>query len=58
MKVKIFSNDGDSPSLERDINAWLEQNKNIEVLHVKQSYADGGESMYALVSVWYKGTGL
>jgi len=54
MKVKIFSNQGDSPSLERDINAWLEQNKNIEVLHVKQSYADGGESMYALVSVWYK----
>lgn len=54
MKVKIFVNEGDAPELERQINAWVAQNRNIEVLHIKQSYAyDGEHYMDALVSVWY-----
>ncbi len=58
MKVKIFVNEGDAPDLEREINAWLGQNKDIEVLQVKQSYAyDGEQYMDALVSVWYRESG-
>ena len=50
----MFVNQGDAPELERDINAWLELNDNIEVLHVKQSYTSDEQHMYALVSVWYR----
>jgi len=54
MKVKIFSNQGDAPKLEKEINKWLLDNSNIEIAHVKQSYAyDNEASFYALISIWY-----
>jgi hypothetical protein len=54
MKVKIFSNQGDAPKLENEINKWLLDNSNIEIAHVKQSYAYDNEAFfYALISIWY-----
>ncbi len=54
MKVKIFSNEGDAPKLEKDINQWLHDNSNIEIAHVKQSYAyDNQEVFCTLISIWY-----
>jgi hypothetical protein len=56
MKVKIFSNEGNAPELEKEINKWLGDNKNVEIVHVKQSYAyDNTLLFYTLMSVWYTG---
>ena len=55
MKVKIFSNEGDAPKLEKDINQWLVEKSNIEILHIKQNYAyDNKQFFYTLISIWYK----
>lgn len=55
MKVKIFTNQGDAPKLEKEINQWLLDNKNIEVKHIKQDYAyDNEQLFYTLVSIWYE----
>jgi len=55
MKVKIFINEGDVPKLEKEINQWLLDNKDIEIIHIKQDYAyDNKEFFYTLVSVWYE----
>jgi len=55
MKVKIFTNEGDAPKLENEINRWLHDNKNIEVQHIKQDYAyDNEQLFYTLVSIWYE----
>jgi hypothetical protein len=55
MKVKIFSNEGDAPKLETEINKWLLTNDNIEIFDIKQNYAyDNAQFFYALVSIWYK----
>jgi hypothetical protein len=54
MKVKISTNQGDAPKLEKEINQWLLENENIEVKHIKQDYAyDNEQFFYALVSIWY-----
>lgn len=55
MKVKIFSNEGDAPKLEAEINQWLLANDNIEVFDIKQNYSyDNKQFFYTLVSIWYK----
>ncbi len=55
MKVKIFTNEGDAPQLEKEINNWLSESKT-HIQHVKQSYAcdSKGDKFYALVSIWYE----
>jgi hypothetical protein len=54
MQVKMFTDQGDAPKLETEINNWLKNNSNIEIIHVKQSYAyDGEQFFYALISIWY-----
>ena len=55
MMVKIFTNMGDALKLEKEINQWLDENRNnIKVDHVQQSYAhDGQVNFYTLISVWY-----
>ncbi len=54
MQVKVFSSKGDAPVLETEINAWLKKNENVQVSHVKQSYASDGQGVfYILMSVWY-----
>ena len=54
MQVKVFSNKGDVPKLEVEINHWLKDNSNIQINHVKQSYAyDDKHAFYTLISIWY-----
>jgi hypothetical protein len=54
MQVKVFSTLADAPKLEADINTWLKNNNNIEISHVKQSYAYYTEhTSHILVSIWY-----
>ena len=55
MKVKIFTNEGDAPKLEKEINSWLSESK-ADIRHIKQSYAYDvkGDLFYTLVSVWYE----
>jgi len=56
MRVKVFSNRRDTPELEAEINSWLTSNSNIQISHVKQSYAyDGKRVFYTLISIWYTG---
>ena len=53
MKVKIFADAGDAPKLEKEINKWLQDNKKIEVKHIKQDYAYDNEQLnYTLNSIW------
>lgn len=41
-------------SLEDEVNAWLEQNPNINVVNIKQSASGGSFSPTSLsISVWY-----
>lgn len=55
MKVKFFTNAGNAPALEKEINQWLHDNRKIEILHIKQDYAyDNKEYFYTLISLWYK----
>lgn len=55
MKVKIFTNEGDAPKLENEINRWLHDNKTMEVQHIKQGYAyDNDQFFHTLVSIWYE----
>jgi hypothetical protein len=55
MKVRIFTNEGDAPRLENEINKWLLDNKNIQVKHIKQDYAyDNEQSFCTLISLWYE----
>ena len=55
MKVKIFTNEGDAPKLEKEINSWLSKNKT-HIHHIKQNYAydNKGDKFFALVSIWYE----
>jgi len=55
MKVKIFTNEGNAPKLEKEINNWLSESK-ADIRHIKQSYAYDvkDDLFYALVSVWYE----
>ena len=55
MQVKVFTNQGNAPKLELEINEWLKNNTKIQISHVKQSYAyeSTGDQFYALISVWY-----
>ena len=55
MKIKIFTNEGDAPKLEKEINKWLSENK-VHIHHIKQSYAydPKGDQFYTLVSVWHE----
>jgi type VI protein secretion system component Hcp len=57
MKVKIFTNQGDAPKLEEEINRWLsEKSVSLSYSHIKQSYVyDGKNNTFcALISVWYE----
>ncbi len=61
MKMKLFfmSNlekrkRANLQSLEDEVNAWLEQNPNINVVNIKQSASGGSFSPTSLsISVWY-----
>ena len=54
MQVKVFSSRKEAPELEAEINYWLKSNSNIQISHVKQSYAyDGKRVFYTLISIWY-----
>jgi hypothetical protein len=54
MKVKMFTNEGDAPKLEEEVNKWLSDNP-ANIFHVKQSYAydSQGKILYTLISIWY-----
>jgi hypothetical protein len=67
MKAKFFSTTTNnyrqqkaahppSPTLEDEVNAWLQENPNVRVVHIKQSA--GGSSFWSVgdvfVSVWYE----
>lgn len=56
MKVKIFTDEGDAPKLEKEINAWLDEGKAEDIYHIKQSYFyDSKDNVYAgTISIWYK----
>ena len=56
MKVKMFSNEGNIPKLEEEINQWFSQNK-VNISHVKQSYIYDvkGDMFCTLISIWYIG---
>ena len=43
------------PALEDEVNAWLRENPNVKVVHIKQS-AGGGSwgPVYIFVSIWYE----
>ncbi len=55
MKVKIFTNQGNAPKLEKEINEWLDVQVSIKIHHIKQSYAfdSKGDQFYTIVSIWY-----
>jgi hypothetical protein len=57
MKVKMFTNQGDVPKLEEEINKWLTHNP-ANISHVKQSYGydNKGDMFYTLISIWYTDT--
>lgn len=52
MKVKIFSKTNED-GLEKMLNDGLEENKNIEIKEIKQSYAVDENATYSLTSIWY-----
>jgi hypothetical protein len=57
MKVKIFTNQGDAPKLEEEINRWLnEKSVSLSYSHIKQSYVydSKNNTFCALISVWYE----
>lgn len=57
MRVKIFTNRGDLPKLEEEINEWLgNQNVSMSHSHIGQNYIyDSKDNMScALISVWYE----
>lgn len=47
--VKIFF--GDASNVEAELNKWLEEHKDITILHVLQS---SGEGIRVVISVLYK----
>ncbi len=61
MKVKLFFMSNlekrkrvNLQSLEDEVNAWLEQNPNINVVNIKQSASGGSLNPTSLsISVWY-----
>lgn len=56
MKVKMFTNQGDAPKLESEVNQWLsEHNIKISHSHIEQSYAydSKGDVFYTLIYIWY-----
>jgi hypothetical protein len=52
MKVKIFKT-WDVTSQEREVNKWLEENKNVVIQHTLQSSAAIGSSVYTQITVFY-----
>ncbi|MGD0277645.1 MAG: hypothetical protein ABSB79_16650 [Syntrophales bacterium] len=53
MKIKIFSNHGNVPQLEEEINEWLNNDK-IHLKEISQSSACDETSLYTTISVWYE----
>ncbi len=61
MKMRLFSitnknkKEVDVSDLEREINAWMEQNPGIKIIDIRQS-ASGGSmaSTKVFISVWYE----
>lgn len=53
MKMKLFTDHGDTNVLEGELNEWLEKNPYITVKDIKQSYVSRGEQLFALISLWY-----
>ena len=64
VRVKIFYDGGHIPSdrfesvitgLSRKINAWLEENPDIEIINILQSESQGAENAWNLtVTVFYR----
>jgi len=55
MKVKIFSDEVDMSELEKKINKWLIENKDIEISEIKQNFQyDDNKSFYIIISIWYE----
>ena len=56
MEVKIFTNTGDAPKMEKEINKWLSDSKTINVKFIKQSYSyDVKDDVFcAIISIWYE----
>jgi hypothetical protein len=53
VKMKLFTDHGDTNVLEGELNEWLEKNPYITVKDIKQSYVSRGEQLFALISLWY-----
>lgn len=50
MKVKLFRSDnGRNNTIEKELNDWLEANKNIHIDHVTQSFNQSTHYFYVLV---------
>ena len=62
MKVKIFSLNNplrrkkqNQSELEDEINKWLMDNQEIEILHIKQSASGGSYNPSTwLITIWYR----
>jgi hypothetical protein len=52
MKVKIFEI-WDVTSQEREVNKWLEENKNVVIQHTLQSSAVIESNIYTQITVFY-----
>ncbi len=64
MKVKLFfvSLYADTSSIEEEINQWLQENRDISIEHIRQSFAfdppiagspESSEKSSLLISIWY-----
>ena len=62
MKVKMFTMMNPKNKIEpyqtdyeAEVNAWLELNPSIEILHIQQSAGAGSQGPYLFfITVWYK----
>jgi len=54
MEVKIFTDEGDAPKLEKKINEWLSENKHVDIKHITQGNAADEEVLYTSISIWYE----
>lgn len=53
MKVKIFTNTGNSKEHETELNQWLEKNNRIDIISINQS-CPFEEGASATIYIWYK----
>jgi hypothetical protein len=53
VKVKIFTNNGNSQEHETELNQWLEKNNRIDIISINQS-CSVEEGANASIYIWYK----